>query len=108
MKLTYTDQRANAIFSKRYRGAGNFMTPRNLGRKMVHGGRLAVELSEGESIFPDESGRRPAIYGVTVLDAADVRSDLDLNQCLHSRSEAIAYIEAIDRDGTAARFEEAA
>lgn len=81
---------AMAIFRERYGSAPNVMSPRIHARRMIAAGRLAVELSSGDGIFPGTE-----IWGVTVLSAADIRADLDLSQSFGSRAEAEAYIESL-------------
>jgi len=67
--------------SELFEGA-NLMTPEILG---YYGTKeFAIELSTGTGIFGDR------IFGVTVK--VNGESDYELNRCLHSKTEAINYI----------------
>lgn len=82
---------AEDIFRRRYNGKGNVMTPRIYARRMIATGFLAVELSNGDGIFPNTE-----MWAVTVLLAADPKADMhELSQCFGSRAEAEAYIETL-------------
>ncbi len=82
--------RAESIFSDRYGNSPNIMSPNIHARRMIAAGRLAVELSSGAGIFPGTE-----IWGVTVLDSADIQQDHDLSQSFGSREEAESYIESL-------------
>lgn len=83
---------AEALFRKRYNGHNNVMTPHIYARRMIGGGTLAVELSNGEGLKAGEE-----MWAVTVLLAADVHDPIghELSECFASRDDAEAHIETL-------------
>lgn len=78
-------------FQRVYGQNRNIVTPRVIRYGTIHGSYF-YELSTGSGIFGDR------IYGVTILRLTadgELEKQHDLNQCVHSETEAETYIKQL-------------